>query len=381
MKSKVLEGFAGPGGLSESARMVGLADVLGIEWSADACATAEAAGHRRLRSDIRLLDPDDYEAEGWLSAPPCQTFNSAGKGTGRDDNQTMVDAIPAMGHSFTDARADRLREFQSFTADLVTDERTALVLETLEFAICLPKVRWLVAEQVPQVRGIWMEMAAELAAFHRFSYCAVVTLRADDFGAATRRSRVFFVATRGYTPDLSGLPLRGWWECSRFGGPPEERSPNRMSPFPLVSMAAALGWSAGVTVNTRGERKTAGGNEFSADRPALSLTGNGARTWYRTDLGSVDGRIESWQAGVLQGFPKDYPWRGTRTSQFQQAADSVPPLMGAAVIGAVTGQPWEEAIWQRLEGIYPVSRPSSSRYRLCADRTPSGQLDIFGEAA
>ncbi len=45
-----------------------------------------------------------------------------------------------------------------------------------------------------------------VAACHRWDACTVLTLRADDFGAATRRTRVFLIATRDGAPDRPALP-------------------------------------------------------------------------------------------------------------------------------------------------------------------------------
>jgi len=364
---KVLEGFAGPGGFSEAARMVGVTDALGFDLDADACATAEAAGHPRLQVSIRDLDPDDYpNVEGWVSAPPCPTFTRAGKQSGVKDYQHVLDGINTIGDWAAGFKVD-----YSTTYETVSDPRTALVLETLNFAFRLPNVQWVVAEQVPAVHGIWEETCFELAATYCFESCSVVTLRADDFGAATRRARVFIVAARDHTPDFTGMPTRGRWSCGRYEAP-RLHLPNLYSPFPRTSMAQALGWPEGLRINTRGERKTAGGNEFSADGPAVSMTGNGTRTWYRTDLGSEEGRITSAQAGLMQGFPADYPWKGSRSSQFQRVADTVSPLVGAAVIGAAAGLPWHDAVSRRLEALYGPHSPVQA---------DPEQLDLFQEAA
>lgn len=48
-------------------------------------------------------------------------------------------------------------------------------------------------------------------------------------------------------------------------------------------------------------------------------------------------KIDPWQAGVLQSFPSDYPFQGTRTSQFAQCGDAVPPLLAEAVLRAAIG--------------------------------------------
>ncbi|MFI0451218.1 DNA cytosine methyltransferase [Actinomadura sp. 6N118] len=372
MSVTVLEGFAGAGGLSEGIRMLGLGPALGYEMNGAACATARAAGHPRVHADVRTLDPGDFPAaKGWVSGPPCPTFADSGKRTGRADYATVLDAVEPLADS-TDPR----RTLDDIAA-AVTDARTALVLETLDVALSLPDLRWLVAEQVPAVDGIWREMAAELAAMHRWDTCTVLRLRADDFGAATRRTRVFLIATRGHAPDLSGLPYRARWDCDRFGPAPADLPPNPVTPFPVTTMAAALGWPTGVRVNTRGNRSTPGGNEFSADQPAVSLTGNGARSWYRTDLGSVAGRLTDRQAGLLQSFPVDYPWQGSRTSRFQRIADSVPPVMAAAVIGAATARPWQDAVWHHLTGTYGTPRPDVAQMRVCVDHVPATQLDLF----
>ncbi|TMQ90336.1 DNA cytosine methyltransferase [Actinomadura soli] len=368
----VLEGFAGAGGLSEGARMIGLAPTLGFEVNADACRTADAAGHRRVRADVRALDPASFAGvEGWISGPPCPTYAASGKRTGRTDYATVLAAVERLA----DCMDPRLT--LDTVADEVADPRTVLVLETLAVALTAPHLRWMVAEQVPAVAGIWQEFAAEMAAMHRWDTCTVLTLRADDFGAATRRTRVFLIATRQYAPDLSGLPYRARWDGDRFGPGPIQHPPNPVSPFPATSMAAALGWPSGVRVNTRGNRRTPGGNEFSADRPALSLTGNGARTWYRTDLGPTVGRLTDRQAGLLQTFPPGYPWQGSRSSRFQRIADAVPPVMAAAVLGAATGRPWHDAVWNRLAEIYGTARPDIARNRVCTDRPATPQLDLF----
>lgn len=367
---EVLEGFAGPGGFSEAARMLGISNHLGIELNTDACATAVAAGHSRTQTDIRALDPEGFpDVTGWISAPPCPTFTRAGKQSGLVDYHLVLKGIAHLGDSQANTAHDN--DYLDIYK-LVSDERTALVLETLRFAFRLPNLEWMVAEQVPAVHDIWAEMCAELAAAFDWESCNVIKIRADDFGAATRRERVFLVAARSYTPDFDGMPIRKRWSCGRFEAP-TVHAPNLTSPFPRVSMAGALGWPAGVQVNTRGERKTPGGNLFSADGPAPSMTGNGLRAWYRTDLGKPEGFITHAQASLIQGFPADYPWTGGHSNKFQRIADTVSPLPGAAVLGAATGIPWRDAIQDRLEQIYPPAA--------LVPRTEPEQLDLLAGAA
>ncbi|MFI7125935.1 DNA cytosine methyltransferase [Nonomuraea sp. NPDC050153] len=339
--------FAGPGGWDMGARLLGLSqEIRGYDIDADACATAAAAGFNRVRGSVKDLDPDSMrDVTGAIISPPCPTFSASGKRTGVNDVPLILDAIEALGNAQAGMGPD---DAYAKVYDQVQDPRSALVIETLRFALRLPHLQWLVCEQVPAVDWIWQNVCAELAMVHDFLSCAVVTIDAADLGVASKRARSFVIATRHQVRDLASLPVTSWWTCGRFQAPQVKANLSR-SVFPRVTMAQALGWPAGERVNTRGARRTSGGNEFSADQVSWCLTEK-ARSWKRVSDGA---QLTAAQAGHLTGFPPDYPWRGSRSKQFLQAADVVSPPVAAAVLGTALGLDWEPAVRAYLAALYP----------------------------
>lgn len=330
--------YAGPGGWDEGARLLGLdLGIEGIEINRDACATARAAGHVRRQADVRAVAPADYlHCAGFLASAPCPSFSSAGKRSGLGaDYQAVLDSWTSLGWGHTAAQA-----MECVAA--VKDPRTALMATAGIWALTLMaegECEFVAMEQVPALEFAFEDLAAELFSIG----CETVNvgvLDAADFGLPSRRRRAFLVSSRhgqastahrfapDYTPVGPGtlpMPPRG-----------ERRS-----------MASALGWQPGHAVVTRGNRRPTGGGTFRADNVAWCLTGK-ARGWYRDD----GLRLTPAEAGYLNGFTKDYPWAGSRSSQFQQSADVVAPPMAAHILSAAIGFDPSDAIDAYLTDIY-----------------------------
>jgi DNA (cytosine-5)-methyltransferase 1 len=307
--------FAGPGGWDEGARILNLdLGITGVEKDPHAAATARAAGHTRIVADVAGLNPADFPtATGLIVSPPCPPFSAAGKRLGMgDDYAEVLDAITCLGSEDCGDACD------CWTMGRFADPRSRLVVQTARWALRMPAITWLAAEQVPGVEFMWEDLAAELYAAG-WEWVDVLNLDAADYGAGARRARTFLVGRR-YTPS----PV----------------SPRPRTPIPATSAADVLGWPGGERMRTRNNRRPTGGNLFSTDGPSWCLTGK-ARSWERDSDGA---RMTAAEAGALQGFPRDYPWTGSRTAQFQQAGDVVSPLVGAAVLGAVLGVEWEPQV-------------------------------------
>ena len=96
---------------------------------------------------------------------------------------------------------------------------------------------------------------------------------------------------------------------------------------------------------------TPAGAEWTEGRPATTLAGDPriAQPGHKAEVTTPDApdrmegaiRITPAQALVLQSFPPDYPVQGSRTKQFEQIGNAVPPRLAAHIIGALDLDPGE----------------------------------------
>ncbi|WP_346428911.1 DNA cytosine methyltransferase [Streptomyces sp. WAC 01529] len=331
MDFRIVDLFAGPGGLDMAATILDLPSV-GIEWDANAVTTRDAAGLHTVHGDVRDYGPKDFpEANVLAGGPPCQSFTVAGAGAGR---RALDDVL-----KFVQRLVDRDAR-PGIDADLakMDDERTGLVLEPLRWVLSAlddPALRpydAIVLEQVPAVLPVWEEYAKALV--NEGYSVDYDILHTEAYGVPQTRRRAILVARRDGRQAALPAPTHHRY---RKGAPRPERDlvleswvamedvlTERDSPFQVVS-----NYGTGGDPKLRGRRRSC--------EPSATVTGKVSRNRIVTDdpMERDLPRLSHSEAGRLQTFPKLFPWSGGDIAQ--QIGNAVPPRLGIHVLSAALG--------------------------------------------
>ena len=390
----IRDDYAGPGGWSEGLRALGIHDV-GIEWDRWACATRAAAGHLTIRADLATYRTPAEPVEGYLASPPCQTFSTAGKGEGRAQLDDLRDIIARRAWAEADELDARTRHVIDTARNCAELAPRWICLEQVPAVLPL----WQQVARMLDARGysVWTGVlnaadygvpqtrrrAVLIASLDRPVSCPPPTHAQHPaptlFGPAlapwvTMAEALGWVDgvvvnTRGdrgdepaggneFSADRPSWAMTGKarsWVLDRHqshGGIHDIDSPSpslttRFDQWSLDRRQQHDGKPVRLVPSTEPAPTLtgAGKSQWVFDRPATTVCGDprlGApghrdRAGGEPQFGADAIRLTIDDALALQSFPAGYPVQGTRSAQFLQVGNAIPPRLAMHVAAEALG--------------------------------------------
>lgn len=318
-KPRVIDVFSGAGGLSLGLELAGWQVDTALEFNEIAVSTHKnnLSGVSHICDDVRNVNFKRFKGVDLVAGgPPCQPFSVSGKQLGSDDARDM---IPEFIRAVKESKPKAF--LMENVAGLTTQKfMTYLQLQIDEFLKLKYRVKWAV-------------------------------LNAADYGVPQRRLRLFIVGTTkdydfSFPEPTHGVGRLPYITVKEAIKELVMDSPNLAKVVYAKNPIIRKSPYAGMLLNGKGRPldmngvshtipATAGGNRTHV------LDTKGVLKKYHEHLlrggkprvGEVEGckRLTVGQSAALQTFPSWFKFMGTKSQQYAQIGNAVPPTLAAAV--------------------------------------------------
>ncbi|WP_218775107.1 DNA cytosine methyltransferase [Salibaculum halophilum] len=319
MKLTSIDLFCGAGGLSIGLERAGFTSVMGLDTNSDAIST-----YRQAFPDAETVEQSvaGYDFRQWrgvdlvAGGPPCQPFSNGGKRFAANDDRDMIPEFARavneiMPRAFimenvAGLLAPRNREYLGKILSLFSDGYTMLsprLVNAADYGVPQKRVRVVL---IGLLNG-GIDFPSPTHTPGRYVTAGSV-LRRGEIRGQPNPSKVVYAKK----PDLRPSPFAG--QLFNGGG----RAINLNQPAPTILASA-------------GGNKTHFIDELDGVPPYHKHLWDGGKP----RCGEFDGgrRITVLESALLQTFPADMLFSGSRSSQYAQIGNAVPPRL-AKVIGA-----------------------------------------------
>lgn len=325
---KAIDLFSGPGGLSLGMKRAGIEPIACVEKNKFAVATYDAhtpdADH--YQTDIRSLSFEQYrgKADVVFGGPPCQPFSTGGLRRGTADSRNM---------------------FPEFLRTLAEVRPAAFLAENVPGLATRNRIGYL-GELLAQFEALGFHVSWDV-------------VYAADYGVPQKRRRLIVVGmregsfwfpkpTHGPSTNVpyvaSGTVIN---KAKALGTPPDCPVVYAKYPDPRRSPYAGHVYNGGgrpidLSAPCHTLLASAGGYkthwvdtmDIAPDYTAHLMAGGGPRE------GAVPGarRMTLEESALIQTFPAGMWFAGSRSSQYTQVGDAVPPTLGYVLGHALRAQ-------------------------------------------
>lgn len=311
---KVVDLFCGCGGLSLGFQKAGMEVVAAFDNWVDALAVyRKNFSHPAIYADLKNIEESveairSFNPDMIIGGPPCQDFSSAGK---RDENNGRGDLTVCYAQIISEV-----------------------------------KPNWFVMENVERILKT-QKLQEALRIFHKAGYGVTYTvLNAALCGVPQRRKRFVMVGKLGENDDFMKLALA------------EKLSDHEMS------VAEYFGDKLPIKYYYRHPRSYARRGIFSTSEPSATIRGvnrpmpNGYKLHPGDPVNTLEGirPLTSRERSMIQTFPEDFSFEGTKTNIEQMVGNAVPVNLGYYVADAIFRYSGEQ---RKLNDEFKKSKPVS----------------------